>query len=95
MTYEESAALMNNQAFRGRIKVAHLKYATFIQAEPPDTPAHSARYRWAGQAAQQPDAMAGNLQPMVVMDTQVQTEGAAITDAALQTSVEAVINKML
>jgi hypothetical protein len=95
MTYEESDALMQDVAFRGRIKVAHLKYATFIQAEPPDTVAHSARYRWAQSAASQPEMVAIQLHPMVVMDAQVQTDGGAITDAALQTSVEAVINKLL
>lgn len=95
MTYEESAQLMTDLTFRGRVKVAGLKYATYIVGESVDTPAHSARYRWAQSMNQQPDMVAAGLQPMVVMDTQVQTDGADITDAALQTSVESVVNKIL
>lgn len=95
MTYEESAQLMIDQTFRGRIKVAMLKYASFIQNEPPSTQGHSARYRWAQEAGKHPDENAGQLQPMVVMDPEVQTQGAAIGDPALQSSVEAVINKIV
>ncbi len=95
MTYTESAALMNDLDFRGRIKVASLKYADSIIGEPQSTPAHNTRLRWATQAFQQPDMTAAQLQPPVVMDAAVQEAGAAITDAALQGSVEAVVNKML
>lgn len=95
MTYEESAALMSDLPFRGRVKVAALKYSTYIFAESVDTPAHSARYRWAQSMGQQPDMVAAGLQPLVVMDGQVQADGAEITDALLQTSVEAVVNKLL
>lgn len=95
MTYEESAALMRDQIFHGRVKVAGLKYATFIQGEDPNTAAHSARYRWAQSFAQGPDIQAQQIQPMVVMDAEVQAQGPDITDAALQMSVEAVVNKML
>lgn len=92
MTYEESAALMGDQAFRGRVKVAVLKYAGSIMIEATSTPAHNTRVRWAVQAQQQPDMVAMQVQNPVVMDPAVQTAGAEITDAALQTSVEAVVN---
>lgn len=95
MDYTESAALMQNADFRGRIKVAVLKYSGFIQIEPPETMAHNSRYRWAQSAAQQPDLTAQQLQPMVVMDPQVQLEGEAVTDAELQTAVEGVVNKVI
>lgn len=95
MTYEESSTLMNDIAFRGRIKVAVLKYSTYIFGEPPETVAHNSRYKWAQTTASSPDASAGQIQPIVVMDPQVQIEGAAITDAALQTSVEAVVNRIM
>jgi hypothetical protein len=95
MTYEESAALMQDVTFRGRVKVAILKYSGFIQIEPPETMAHNSRYRWAQSAAQQPDMTAQQLQPMVVMDPQVQLEGAAVEDAELQLAVEGVVNKII
>jgi hypothetical protein len=93
--YTESAALMVDVAFRGRIKVAGLKYSTYILGEDPVTPAHNSRYKWAQNFALQPDMVASQIQPMVVMDAQVQTDGAAISDAALQTSVEFVVNKII
>jgi hypothetical protein len=101
MTYEESSALMQNVEFRGRIKVACLKYGTYIMDEPSSTPAHSSRIRWAQNTATAPDQAAANLQPMVVMEPSVQAAGvnaegdSLITDAALQTAVEATVNKML
>ena len=95
MTYEQSAELMQDLIFRGRVKVSMLKYATYVQAEDPATQGHSSRYRWAQQAAMQPDMTAQQLQPMVVMDPNVQSQGAAIDDATLQTAVEAVVNKLV
>lgn len=95
LTYEESDALMKDDVFRGRIKVACLGYATYIQGEDPASQGHSARYRWMQNAVQNPDIVAMQVQPMVVMDSQVQNDGADITDQALQTTVETVVNKML
>jgi hypothetical protein len=95
MTYDESAALMIDQEFRGRVKVACLKYADSILNEPIATAGHNTRVRWAQQCQQQPDMTASNVQPATVMDSAVQEAGAEITDAALQGSVEAVVNKML
>jgi hypothetical protein len=42
-----------------------------------------------------PDVAAAHVTPTVVMDPAVQTDGADITDEALQSSVEASINKLL
>jgi hypothetical protein len=95
MTYEESAALMQDNTFRGRVKVCALKYADSITNEPSNTPAHNTRQRWAVQTMQQPDMAAQQLQPPTVMDGAVQAAGAAITDEALQGSVESVVNKLL
>jgi len=95
LTYEQSADLMNDPVFRGRVKVACLKYATYINDEPANTPAHSTRIRWAQQTMSMPDASAGQVTPTVVMDGAVQADGAAITDAELQSAVENSINKML
>jgi hypothetical protein len=44
---------------------------------------------------QNPDAIAGQIQPPTVMDPAVQTAGSAVTDIALQAAVEGVVNKIL
>jgi hypothetical protein len=95
MTYEESAALMTDMAFRGRVKVAVLKYADSIMIELPSVPAHNTRERWATTAMQNPDAIAAQIQPPTIMDPAVQQDGATITDAALQSAVEGTVNKIL
>lgn len=95
MTYEESAALMTDSAFRGRVKVAALKYADSIMGEATNTPAHNTRERWALMTMQNPDGTAAQLQPPTVMDAAVQAAGAEIDDEALQASVETVVNKMM
>lgn len=101
LTYQESATLMGDFDFRGRIKVACLKFADSIIGELPSTPAHNSRYKWAQQAMQAPEATAQQVQPPTVMDSAVQTAGvdangkSLITDAALQGSVEAVVGKTL
>ena len=95
LTYTESAALMNDGTFISRIKVACLNYSNYIFSEPPDTNAHSARHRWALNVATGPDVMARNIAPVVTMDPSIQEQGAAVSDADLQTAVEAAVNKAL
>jgi hypothetical protein len=95
MTYEESAALMTDQAFRGRVKVSALKYADSIMNEATTVTAHNTRLRWATACFQGPDMTATQLQPPTVMDGAVQAAGADVTDTELQGAVEAVVNKML
>lgn len=94
-TYEYSATLMRDVVFIGRVKVACLKYASYIMDEASSTPAHSTRIRWAQQTTVNPDTVAGNITPTVVMDTAVQESGAAITDGDLQVAVETSVNKTL
>jgi hypothetical protein len=86
---------MTDMEFRGRVKVSALKYADSIMIEASSVPAHNTRVRWAQNTMQNPEMAAQQIQPPVVMDSAVQTAGAAITDAALQGSVEATVNKML
>jgi len=95
MTYTESAQLMVDMNFRGRVKVAGLNYATSIMNEEPTVVAHNARLRWAQSMYQQPDAIAAQLQPPVVQDPAVQAAGAEIDDAALQLATETVVNKII
>jgi len=86
---------MTDMEFRGRVKVSALKYADSIMIEASSVPAHNTRVRWAQNTMQNPEMAAQQIQPPVVMDSAVQTAGAAISDAALQGSVEATVNKML
>ena len=95
LDYKGSAALMNDLEFRGRVKVACLKFADFIMLEAADVPAHNTRMKWAQQTVVMPDASAGQVVPVVVMDPAVQQDGATIADPALQSAVEASVNKML
>ena len=101
MTYEQSDTLMRDAAFRGRVKVAGMKFSDYIFLEAATTPGHSGRYRWAQNFIQQPDMQAAQIQPMVVMDSAVQEAGvdeegkALITDEALQTTVETVVGKIV
>lgn len=95
MTYTESAALMTDMTFRGRVKVACLKFADSIMIEAPTAAAHNARLRWASTCFQQPDQVAATTAPPTVMDSAVQAAGAEVTDAALQGAVEAVVNKLI
>ena len=101
LTYEQSAELMNNAIFRGRVKVACLKYADYIWGEAANTPGHSSRIKWAQQTFQMPDAAAAQVTPAVVMDSAVQSgeissDGdSTIDDAGLQSATENAINKML
>jgi hypothetical protein len=95
LSYEESAALMIDMDFRGRIKVACLKYADFIMNEASTVTAHNTRLKWAQAATTQPDLTASQVQPPVVMDSAVQSDGATIDDPTLQTSVETVVNKLM
>jgi len=95
LTYDQSAALMNDLAFRGRIKVSCLRYADSIMIEATSTPAHNTRERWALNTMQNPDMVAQQIQPPTVMDAAVQEAGSAILDSALQASVETVVNKLL
>lgn len=95
MTYTESAALMTDMAFRGRVKVGCLTYATSIMNEATATPAHNTRLRWAASCMQNPDNTAMQIQGPVVMDPAVQEAGAMVTDQALQRAVEVTIDKMM
>jgi len=95
LDYAGSSALMIDVDFRGRVKVGCLKYADFIVGEASTVPAHSTRIKWAQQTMIMPDAAAGTVTPTVVMDPAVQQDGAAITDAGLQSAVENAVNKML
>jgi hypothetical protein len=95
LSYNQSAQLMMDNTFRGRVKTACLKYAESIMNEDPVVAAHNTRMKWAAQCFQSPDTAAQQVQPPTVMDPAVQTAGSGIPDNALQAAVEGVINKMM
>jgi len=82
-------------AFRNRVKVAVLTFASYVFGEPPSTPAHNTRIKWAQNAVQNPDTVAAQAQPPTVMDPAVQQDGANVSDSALQGAVENALQKLL
>jgi len=82
--------------FRNRVKVACLKYAAYINDQPSTAfDARNAFLRWANGCYLNPDQTALTVQPPTVMDTAVQSEGAGISDAGLQTAVETTVKKLI
>lgn len=95
LTFQESNDLMMDLQFRGRIKVAALLIAQYYVSEDQNTPAHNSRFKWGQQTYLNPDGVATQLHPPVVMDVQVQTDGAAISDDNLKKAVEGVVSKLI
>ena len=95
LSYDQSNTLMNDMSFRGRVKVACLKFANYILNEDTKTPAHNTRSKWAANCMQNPDMVGTSVTPQVTMDAAVQAAGATIDDAALQISVETTINSLM
>jgi len=95
LTYDESAQLMKDATFIGRVKVACLKFAESILNEATNVTAHNARVRWAQECYRNPDYQANQITPPTVMDPNVQGTGSAVTDPVLQGAVEAVINQIV
>jgi hypothetical protein len=95
LDYKGSSDLMNDPVFRGRVKVSLLHYANYIANENQTVPAHNTRYAWAKNTILQPDQTASQYTPPVVMDSAVQQDGAAVTDTALQSAVENIVNQLL
>lgn len=95
LSYEQSSALMQDADFRGRIKVACLSFAHYVQGEAPNVPAHTSRYKWAQQCYLSPEAVAAMVQAPCVMQDAVQQAGASIDDASLQSAVETTIQSFI
>jgi hypothetical protein len=95
LTYEETFALMSDTVFRGRVNIACVNFARYITDEAANTPAHSTRVKWAQNTLVNPEVAVNQVIPTVVTDGQVQADGAAITDPALQSTVETAVNKLL
>jgi hypothetical protein len=95
LSQEQSAALMSDFTFRGRVKVCCVKYADSIVIASVAVSTHTAAVKWAFRCFQVPDTVAGEVQPGAVMDGKVQSEGSAVTDQDLQSAVEATVGKTI
>jgi hypothetical protein len=95
LSYEQSAGLMKDVIFRDRVQIACINFARYITDEAPSVTAHSTRIKWAQQTLVSPEPTVNQVIPTVVTDAAVQADGAAVTDAQLQTAVETSVNKLL
>lgn len=91
--YKATFDLMNDVDFDGRTRIACLHFASYIDGEAEDVPAHNTRMKWAQGAFTNPDVVSAAIMPVLVMDPKVQAAGAAITDVDLQSAVETSVNK--
>lgn len=95
LSYEQSAALMQDFTFQGRVKVACLAYAQTITLEPTGSTAHNTRMRWAQSVYQNPMQVAQQITPPVVLNPNVQQNGSDITDDNLQGVVQVVVDNLM
>jgi hypothetical protein len=94
LDYTQTFELLKDVTFVGRVQIACMHFADYIEGEVDTTPAHNTRLRWAQATFADAAGQAQQLMPLVVIDTQVQTDGATISDANLQTVVETAANKL-
>ena len=94
MTLEESAALMNDATFRGRVKVAALNYAQYLSLQA-STASSNAKMTFMQQTMRAPDAMAQTLTPPTVLNPNVQQDGPTVSDASLQAAVQTTADMMM
>jgi hypothetical protein len=92
LSYQETAALMTDATFNSRIAVACMTYAKYIAGETTPMQGRNTAVRWAQATVANASASASAIAPVVVMDPNVQAQGAAIDDPGLQTAVETAIN---
>jgi len=71
-----------------------LHYASYINGEPADTPAHNTRMRWARETLADPFIAVSKIMPALAMDAKVQEFGGAITDPDLQSAIETTVNNL-
>ena len=88
LSTEQSAELMNDMSFRGRVKVCCLTYAMRLLTEVQG----QGRLRWAQATMQGPDTSAMQIIPAVVMQPAVQSQGTGIDDGTLQFATEQALN---
>ena len=92
LTLAESAALMLDPQFRGRVKVAAMKYADALLLQ---SGLSVSRTQWAQRTMQQPDQTAQQLVSGVVINVNVQNAGADVSDPDLTATVQVVADRMM
>ena len=95
LSFSQSAVLMRDPTFNGRIQVAALLFANYIIGEPGNVPAHNTRQKWAMATLTNPALAAQQVQPTVVMQQVVQQYGADVSDQDLQTAVEIAVQAIM
>jgi hypothetical protein len=98
--YTDLSTLRKDATFKARVEIAVAKYALYIMDESPATASHKSRFVWASNALLNPGSVGDGLLPSVVLDGNVSTAfanklQADITDAQLQSAVEAAVNRFL
>lgn len=93
--YKTSSDLMHDEAFLGRTRIACLTYAAYISDEAITVPAHTTRLKWAQGVFRDSENAVNEIMPIMIMDDKVQSAGAAITDADLQSALETSVNKTI
>lgn len=94
LSQTESADLMKDPVFIGRVKVCCLTYAQYLQ-EQLQVPLRGSQMRWIQQVIVQPDQVAQTIVNPVVQNPNVQADGAAIDDPGLQAAVQAVADQIM
>ena len=94
-TYLEIYALKTDPAFRDRVGMSLIHYATYLLGADPNSPWHEQEINWARKASFNTDDQIYKVMGFVLGDAAVQADLGDITDAALQAVVEtAVQNNM-
>ena len=98
LTLDQSANLMTNTTFQGRIKTSSMIFATSITQNPGFS---SGLQSWARTTIAGPMAMAAQLQPSVTIDSAVQNAGidpddgdSLVTDDQLNQVVQVVVQRL-
>ncbi len=81
----------HDATLKARVAAACAVAAVFVLNEDPATANHANRLKLAWEIFNNPDAMATRMVWGVVGSTQVQTAGLSVTDANLQTAVNALL----
>lgn len=72
MSQTDTANLINDPIFRGRVKVAALQYAQYLQLQPS---LNASKANWIQRTMTQPDQIAQTLVAAVVISPNVQNAG--------------------
>lgn len=95
-SYIELYQLRDDATFQRRVEFARFYLANYIRNEDPQTPNHESRYAWALNCLNGQLSMpVAQVALLACLDPAVRQDGAAVTDAALQTAVEYLIDVMI